>query len=571
MFFSCDSDCETLCTSGCTQNCNAGCDEGCTTGCTTSCDGNCVCNGCPVQSSCNQDCQDGCTCFAGYYGTPPQINCQACASGSYAPRAGMTSCTPCSNTKCGEDQYLNSCGGTNAGACASCPNCALGSQRVGCSGQSTGSCQPCPTGTYQDTATNQPCKACGACSPGFKRVECAGQSPGRCDGVPCAPLASPTNGGVSVSNGGVYPAVASFSCAPGYQLSGPASLSCTTSGGWSAAPPTCEPVPCHELSPPANGQVVTTNNAHYPSTATYACDPGFTITSSAPRRCRTDGSWDGSAPSCTPITCQGLGDPAFGSVSVTNGGKYPATALYTCDPGYAPSHRRVRACQPTGAWNDTAPACQGIPCIALDHPDNGAVITSNNNNFPSTAAYSCARGFELVGQGSRTCQTTGQWSGTVPTCQGVLCNPLPSVANGAVDTSNAGRYPSTATYSCLPGYTRTAGQVSRTCQTNASWTGQSAVCSACPVNQYQAITGDKPCAPCPGHSSTLSQSAAAGCQCDAGFGSASSSFHDCTPCPQGFIKPDPGNTPCTPCPAGFTTEVKENKRKIKKRRKINEK
>ena len=43
-----------------------------------------------------------------------------------------------------------------------------------------------------------------------------------------------------------------------------------------------------------------------------------------------------------------------------------------------------------------------------------AVTTLGQN-----ATYSCNTGYNLVGDSIRTCQRTGNWSGSAPTCQGV--------------------------------------------------------------------------------------------------------------------------------------------------------
>ena len=43
-------------------------------------------------------------------------------------------------------------------------------------------------------------------------------------------------------------------------------------------------------------------------------------------------------------------------------------------------------------------------------------VTFNGTTVGSTATYSCNTGFEIVGKSSRSCQTSGTWSGTTPTC-----------------------------------------------------------------------------------------------------------------------------------------------------------
>ena len=61
-----------------------------------------------------------------------------------------------------------------------------------------------------------------------------------------------------------------------------------------------------------------------------------------------------------------------------------------------------------------------INCGNLTDPANGQVTRTAGTTFGQTATYSCNTGYNLVGSINRTCQSTGVWSGSVPTCQGVL-------------------------------------------------------------------------------------------------------------------------------------------------------
>ena len=60
-----------------------------------------------------------------------------------------------------------------------------------------------------------------------------------------------------------------------------------------------------------------------------------------------------------------------------------------------------------------------VDCGSLTDPVNGQVNT-NGTTFGETAIYSCDTGYNLVGNNTRTCQATGQWSGNEPTCERML-------------------------------------------------------------------------------------------------------------------------------------------------------
>ena len=61
-----------------------------------------------------------------------------------------------------------------------------------------------------------------------------------------------------------------------------------------------------------------------------------------------------------------------------------------------------------------------MDCGPLPGPANGRVYHTAGTTFRQTANYSCNTGYTLVGDSTRTCQATGEWNASIPTCQGVL-------------------------------------------------------------------------------------------------------------------------------------------------------
>ena len=61
-----------------------------------------------------------------------------------------------------------------------------------------------------------------------------------------------------------------------------------------------------------------------------------------------------------------------------------------------------------------------MDCGSLTDPAYGQVDLTSGITFGRTATYSCNTGYNLVGDSTRTCQATGEWSGSAPTCQGML-------------------------------------------------------------------------------------------------------------------------------------------------------
>ena len=56
-----------------------------------------------------------------------------------------------------------------------------------------------------------------------------------------------------------------------------------------------------------------------------------------------------------------------------------------------------------------------MDCGNLTNPQNGK-ITLTTTTFMSTANYSCNSGYTLSGNETRTCEASGTWSDTAPTC-----------------------------------------------------------------------------------------------------------------------------------------------------------
>ena len=59
-------------------------------------------------------------------------------------------------------------------------------------------------------------------------------------------------------------------------------------------------------------------------------------------------------------------------------------------------------------------------CGTLTNPTNGSVNHTAGTTYGQAATYSCNTGYNLVGDNTRTCEATGVWSGSTPTCQGMF-------------------------------------------------------------------------------------------------------------------------------------------------------
>ena len=139
-------------------------------------------------------------------------------------------------------------------------------------------------------------------------------------------------------------------------------------------------------------------------------------------------------------------------------------------------------------------AVSTITCTDLTAPANGMIgynVATSLTPWPenTVATYTCVTGYMLDGDMTRTCEATGSWSGSDTTCESTLfvaytvsilsavvtCPPLTNPDKGMVSVPN-NNFESTATYTCVPGYTVSGGDMPRTCEATMMWSGAAPTC-----------------------------------------------------------------------------------------------
>ncbi|KAI8498226.1 hypothetical protein Bbelb_241700, partial [Branchiostoma belcheri] len=336
------------------------------------------------------------------------------------------------------------------------------------------------------------------CEPGYKRVGTSsltclsdgtwdGTSP-TCTAAQCPPLINPIKGFVTDSNS--YGDLANFTCEPGYKLVGTSSLTCLSDGTWNGTSPTCKAVQCSPLSHPTNGFVTGYNS--YGDVVNFTCEPGYKLVGTSSLTCLSDGTWDGTSPTCTgdAVQCSPMSHPTNGFVTGSN--SYGDVANFTCEPGYKLVGTSSLTCLSDGTWNGNSPTCTAIQCPLLSNPLNGFV--SGTNSYVDVVNFTCEPGYKLVGTSSLTCLSDGTWDGTSPTCTAVECPLLSPPLNGKVTGTNS--YGDVVNFTCEPGY-KLVGTSSLTCLADGTWNGNPATCTAVkchplsnPINGF--VSGSNP-------------------------------------------------------------------------------
>ncbi|XP_053405168.1 CUB and sushi domain-containing protein 1-like [Mercenaria mercenaria] len=229
---------------------------------------------------------------------------------------------------------------------------------------------------------------------------------------------------------------------------------------------------CGSLPNPSNGSVFTIDTT-LDNYAEYTCNTGFVLLGNSDRKCQLDGTWTGSDPTCEPVDCGLLTSPENGIVTVS-GLTYLNIATYSCLTGFTLTGSATRICMSDGNWNSSAPSCNPVDCGFLSNPENGTVSMSSST-YMSTATYSCLTGFSVTGSVTRICMSDGNWNSSAPSCNFVDCGSLPNPENGTVSMSGS-TYMSTATYSCFTGFSL-IGSVTRICMSDGNWNSSAPSCN----------------------------------------------------------------------------------------------
>lgn len=187
----------------------------------------------------------------------------------------------------------------------------------------------------------------------------------------------------------------SGSCQLGYTGT-PSSYQCSSSGNFEGSDPTCEPLTC---SPPQ----LAARYAHdctgitLGKSCTVDCAQGYELDGGLSRlRCSIDGSFQGDLPSCSPVQCANTvpKDPAF-EKTPCDGLIYQGQCDVTCNPGFQ-ANTTTLSCNSQGALIGTLPLCQFLPCDGshLDRPEwlNTCGGVVNGQN----CSVFCARGYEAA-------------------------------------------------------------------------------------------------------------------------------------------------------------------------------
>ncbi len=501
--------------------------------------GSLECTSCPRNSSSpsGSSALTACQCNAGFSGANGGT-CSACGAGSYKATVGSVACT-----LCGANTYSTSNASISATSCLACPGnstSVAGSSvcqcKSGYSGPDGGPCEACSVGFYKTTAGAANCTRCPENT--VSTLASTTLASCKCD----AGHSGPDGGQCTACAAGSYkPTVGSVACT----LCGVNTYG-TTLGAISNT--SCVGCPGNSTSVRGSDKPeLCFCKAGYEQTKEFdsciECRPGFYDNITNRHECSICGgglysaSWGASGPEtckeCGPGTWSDIGSATCSLCPPNSNSSARSTSLTDCKciPGF------------TGQDGQTCEACERGEYKASVGNASCTICSENSYSARGTDLYS-----ELTDRGGTRCMClfgyTGPDSGNCTACE-------------------EGKYKnvsgSTLCYNCARNSTSPAGSSQKSaCVCNAGYEEtisgseeNELNCTACARGKYKATISFKylqillnPCSSCPANFTTISGSAASGCECDVGYSNSSTnttSQNWCGSCKIGTYKNSTGN------------------------------
>lgn len=267
-----------------------------------------------------------------------------------------------------------------------------------------------------------------------------------------------------------------YVCRNGYELVGSVRRICQADKFWSGGEPKCIQIECPDPGSIENGRILK-QGTFFNNKITYQCNVGYWLVGDETRICGKDKQWSGNTPKCKQLKCE---DPPEieGAVILADDPGQPLK--YKCKPGYVIENSGNLTCNKLGNFSGEPPVCRKVQCSEPPGINNGYAL-SDGHLCGDVVKFVCRPGYSLIGEELWKCLENGSWSGQVPRCDRVLCNPHPRLRHGTVIAADGYDFGKMLTMSCDQGY-ELVGDATRKCQADGEWSGDRPKCEevTCP-------------------------------------------------------------------------------------------
>ncbi len=291
-----------------------------------------------------------------------------------------------------------------------------------------------------------------------------------CQIINCPVLSEPLNGKLDETNIYSYGSVISFSCDIGFILIGNSELTCQADKSWNGSIPTCNLIQCDDPVSLANGDIVG-NSYYYGSSISFSCKEGYLLIGDPMITCQSNGSWTSDYPTCSLVNCGNPGVPDNGWQNPNASYTFDSKVFYSCLNGFELNGSSMISCQANGTWSNTSPQCSAIiDCeIPTELPAN-VIVSGDSYTINSTITFTCNNGCKLIGNTNAICMSNKEWSNDFPKC--LKQCPLLQVSDMVIITPQKDTYleGEVVMFSCVQGYTLDEAN-SISCESSGIWNG----------------------------------------------------------------------------------------------------
>ncbi|NWZ22635.1 SVEP1 protein, partial [Asarcornis scutulata] len=98
------------------------------------------------------------------------------------------------------------------------------------------------------------------------------------------------------------------------------------------------------------------------TSVSYSCEPGFTLTGKASIHCTESGAWSHPSPVCQAVKCPLPPNITNGKLegNISDTFPYGASVSYSCNAGYSLVGNAFINCTALGTWSQPPPRCEGV-------------------------------------------------------------------------------------------------------------------------------------------------------------------------------------------------------------------